>query len=134
MSFNVGHDLYRFDHSIEKTAGLAAEARLHYGTDCFCQIVLSLEDIARMTERGIYKLQQWIEGMKALPAGVTLPDFLVRLGFDHEPASEEEINEHWRPLAKQYHPDAGGNEVDFKRLEDDRQRALDWLHSKEVHP
>ena len=34
----------------------------------FAQLVKTLEDIARMVERGIYDLSTWIEGMKTLPS------------------------------------------------------------------
>jgi hypothetical protein len=133
VSFNVGREFYRFDHDVNKTAGLPAENRLYYGADCFCQIVLSLQDIARMTERRIYKLQTWIEGMKALPPGLEIPDFLMRLEFtDHFPDSENEIKAHFKQLAKRVHPDAGGDPEDFKRATADEEMALQWFKSKEV--
>ena len=63
VEFRYKGQLYRFEHSVEN-------AKMHgqhivYGSDVFAQVVLALEDLARMTERGIYELQTWNIGMKA---------------------------------------------------------------------
>ncbi|MEW6573148.1 MAG: hypothetical protein AB1374_05895 [Bacillota bacterium] len=57
--------LYRFEHTVARAQ--ARGQKISYGSDCFAQIVLSLEDLSRMIERGIYDLQTWIAGMKSLP-------------------------------------------------------------------
>ena len=51
--------------------------KMAYGSDCFAQIVLSLEDLARMAERGIYELQTWLSGMQYLPPPVVVPERCV---------------------------------------------------------
>lgn len=66
IEFIYHGQLYRFEHSVEK-AKTHGQNIVHV-SDLFAQLVMTLEDIARMTERGIYELQSWIEGMKALPA------------------------------------------------------------------
>ena len=63
---------------------------------------MSLEDIARMTERGIYELSAWTEGMK------TLPQCFMILGFIEVPTVAE-LKSQFRKLAKESHPDNGGN-------------------------
>lgn len=44
--------LYRFSHSVENAQKHGVD--IQYGSDVFAQVVLSLEDLARMVERGIY--------------------------------------------------------------------------------
>lgn len=125
VEFRYKGNLYRFDHSIEnaKARGL----NLRYGSDAFAQIVLSLEDIARMVERGIYDLQTWVAGMKYLPPVIELPSFVKVLGFEQMPTSEEEIKTRYKNLAKQMHPDMGGNEQDFINLQQASEQAIKYM-------
>lgn len=115
--------LYRFDHSVDKSK--ATKEPLRYGSDTFAMVVLTLEDLARMVERGIYDLQVWVEGMKALPAPKELPWFLIALGFDRDPNAEE-IKTAYRSLARVAHPDTGGSDERFKRLTNAYNEALKW--------
>lgn len=127
VEFRYKGQLYRFDHSIDKARARGIELR--YGSDAFAQIVLSLEDLARMVERGIYDLQVWVCGMKMLPAAVEVPSFLKLLKFDWIP-TQEEIKERYKELAKIMHPDAGGNSDDFMMLQEARDKALDYVGEK----
>ena len=77
IEFTYKNQYYRFEHSLHKAA--EHKQNIHYSSDLFAQLVKTLEDIARMVERGIYDLSTWIEGMKTLPP------------------------------KKQSHPDSGGN-------------------------
>ena len=64
VQFHYKGSLYRFEHSVQN-----AQARGHnlsYGSDAFAQVVLALEDLARLVDRGIYDLQNWIAGMLSL--------------------------------------------------------------------
>jgi hypothetical protein len=65
IEFRYKNDLYRFDHTIEKARARGIDIK--YGSDVFAQVVLALEDLARMVERGIYDLSTWVSGMKYLP-------------------------------------------------------------------
>lgn len=107
VEFMYKGQVYRFEHSIENAKAHGSEVK--YGSDVFAQVVLSLEDIARMTERGIYELQVWVAGMKALPKPRDIPDCIKLLGFDRMPESAEEVKQRFRAIAKSAHPDAGGN-------------------------
>lgn len=115
IEFRYKGNLYRFEHSVEnaKQHGI----NLSYGSDCFSQLVLALEDLARMINRGIYDLQKWVAGMKFLPPVIEIPSFFKTLGFEELPESEEEIKTRYRGLAKQLHPDCGGDEEDFMKLQ-----------------
>lgn len=125
VEFRYKEELYRFDHSIEKARARGID--LKYGSDAFAQVVLALEDLARMVERGIYELQTWISGMKFLPPPIEVPSFIRFLGFEEIPASVEDVKERYRQLCKQMHPDAGGTAEDFWMLQDAMERALKYL-------
>ena len=66
VEFRYKGELYRFSHSVKNAQEHGIS--LQYGSDAFAQVVLSLEDLARMVERGIYDLSTWVAGMKALQA------------------------------------------------------------------
>jgi hypothetical protein len=125
VEFRYKGQLYRFDHSVEKAQSRGM--KLKYGSDAFAQIVLSLEDLARMVERGIYDLQTWVAGMRYLPPVIELPSFMKTLGFDQMPVSEEDIKTRYKTLAKQMHPDTGGNEHDFIKLQQASEQALKYF-------
>lgn len=124
IEFRYKGELYRFDHSVGKARARGIELR--YGSDAFAQVVLALEDLARMVERGIYELSTWVAGMKCLPQPVEVPGFFRFLGFERIP-DPEEVKERYRQLAKRMHPDAGGNEQDFLRLQDAAGKALQYF-------
>lgn len=100
---------------------------LQYGSDAFAQVVLALEDLARMVERGIYELSTWVAGMKYLPPPIEIPSFFRFLGFDQIPTGPEEVKERFRTLSKQFHPDADGNARDFEALKRSSEQALKWF-------
>lgn len=106
VEFRYRNELYRFEHSLEKAKAKGIDLR--YGSDAFAQVVLSLEDIVRMIERGIYDLSTWVAGMKYLPPPVEIPSFFRFLRFEQIPAGPDDVKERYRQLAKTMHPDAGG--------------------------
>lgn len=128
VQFRLKGDLYRFEHSIEKAA--AKGTKLAYGSDAFAQIVLTLEDLARMQERGIYELSTWVAGLKFLPPAVEVPTFFKQLGFTEIPASINEVRERYRTLVKQMHPDSGGNIQDFQAMQKASEQALQWFDER----
>lgn len=125
IEFRYKGSLYRFDHSVEKAKSRGVN--ITYGSDAFAQIVLALEDLARMVERGIYDLQTWVSGMKYLPPAIEIPSFFKTLGFEELPASEEDIKTRYKNLAKQLHPDVGGNPEDFMKIQKASEEAIKYL-------
>lgn len=121
IEFHYKNELYRFDHSIQKAIDLK------YGSDAFAQVVLSLEDLARMVERGIYDLSTWVAGMKYLPPSIQVPSFFRLLGFTEIPTSPEEVHHAYREKAKVFHSDAGGKDEDFKALVSARDQAIKFF-------
>ena len=119
---------YRFEHSVANAQ--AHGQNIRYGSDVFAQVVLTLEDIARMAERGIYELQTWIVGLKALPPKQETPECFAILQFDMLPASEKEIIDRYRQLSKSCHPDGGGSSEMFQRITEARDEALQYIKEK----
>lgn len=113
IEFYYKGQLYRFDHSIDNAR--AHGINIQYGSDVFAQVVLSLEDLARMVERGIYDLSTWVAGMKYLPAAKPIKPCFAFLQFDQKP-SKDELKSRYRDLVKVYHPDKGGTEEQFIKL------------------
>ncbi|WP_339816821.1 hypothetical protein MKZ15_15515 [Paenibacillus sp. FSL R7-0216] len=115
VEFRYRGQLYRFDYSVEKAKSKGQTIK--YGSDAFAQIVLALEDLARLVERGLYDLQNWIEGMRFLPPPVVIPEFFRELGFESTPGDIAEVEDRFRALAKQRHPDVLKDDgTSFKRL------------------
>lgn len=119
--------LYQFSHNVKDAQ--AAGQDLRYGSDAFAQIVLALEDLSRIVERGIYDLQTWVEGMRFLPEPELLPEAFRVLGFESMPSSREAVNTRYRALSKQYHPDTGGSDADFQRIRAAYTQALSHFDS-----
>lgn len=116
---------YMFDHSTDK-ANAAGKQKLVYGTDVFAQIVLALEDLARMTERGIYDLSVWISGMKYIPQKENLPECFSKLGFTgSEKPLKIDLEARYKNLLKTAHPDNGGSTEEFCELQEAMKQCLD---------
>lgn len=129
VQFRYRGELYQFEHSVEKAQSRGIE--LKYGSDAFAQVVLSLEDLARMVERGIYELSTWVAGMKMLPPAREVPEYFKLLGFDQIPDSASEAKTRYKMLAKQIHPDSGGSEVQFKAIKNAVEQAIGYFEEGE---
>ena len=122
VSFVYKGQPYRFSHSVDNAK--AHGVNIRYGSDVFAQVVLSLEDLARMVERGIYDLSTWVAGMKYLPEGKRLDPCFAGLGFLEHPASVEVVKAQFKRMAKAMHPDVGGDEAAFVALEENYRQCL----------
>ena len=116
---------YRFSHSVENAK--AHGVNIKYGSDVFAQVVLSLEDLARMVERGIYDLSTWVAGMKYLPERTEIPAFFQVLQFSEIPSGVDAVEKQFKRLAKVAHPDVGGTEDQFQVLQTARQMAIEYF-------
>lgn len=124
VEFQYKGQYYRFEHSVENAQ--AHGNNIKYGSDVFAQVVLTLEDIARMTERGIYELQTWIAGLKALPKPKEIDDCFRLFGFTEIPTIEQ-LQERYRALVKVAHPDAGGTSEYFMQIQEAKKQAEEIL-------
>lgn len=122
VEFWLDGQYYRFDHSIENAK--AHGQNVVYGSDVFAQVVLALEDIARITERGIYELQTWISGLKSLPPANHLQPCFSALGFSQRPESVEDVKLAYKRLAKVMHPDGGGSDNAFQTLTQNFEKCI----------
>lgn len=122
VTFSYRGQQYRFEHSVENAKNHNID--LTYGSDAFAQLVLALEDLARMVERGIYDLSTWVSGMKCLPQEASVAPCFAALGFTKEPKTVEEVKTQYRRMAKVMHPDSGGDAEAFQALTESYQRCL----------
>lgn len=125
IEFRIREQLYRFDHSTAKA--LKAGIKVNRGSDVFAQLVLALEDLARLTERGIYTLATWLSGLKALPSTTTVPSCFAVLGFAEIPDSLEDINARYKTKALRAHPDQGGDMQRWHELQAAVEQAKCYL-------
>lgn len=128
VEFRLKGQYYRFEHSIKKAQ--AAGQKIQWVSDLFAQLVLTLEDIARMTERGIYELSSWIEGMKALPPTKQISECFKVLGFADVP-TKDELSKRYKQLAKVTHPDMGGTNEAFAVYRENYEKCIEQLEAAE---
>ena len=128
VEFSYKGQLYRFSHSLENAKAHGQTVR--YGSDIFAQVVLSLADLARMVERGIYDLGTWVAGMKYLPPAAEIPDCFRVLGYEQIPGGRDEVTRRYRSLAKSAHPDAGGSKEQFQVLTAAYDQAMEILEEE----
>lgn len=128
VSFVYKSQPYRFSHSVENAK--AHGANIRYGSDVFAQVVLSLEDLARMVERGIYDLSTWVAGMRYLPAAQSMEPCFQALGFTERPENAEAVKAQYKRMAKAMHPDAGGDDGAFVALQEHYQQCLGLMEGE----
>ena len=124
VSFKYKGQYYKFSHSMENAK--AHGVNVKYGSDLFAQVVLSLEDLARMVERGIYDLSTWVAGMQYLPPPRDIKDCFKALGFTELP-TEEEVKSRYKKLSKALHPDNGGSQEEFMELTRNYEECLEGI-------
>jgi curved DNA-binding protein CbpA len=61
---------------------------------------------------------------------MVIPECFRILGFDTVPTTTEEVCALYKEFAKTLHPDAGGSDEDFKRINDAMQMAI--VHFEEI--
>lgn len=127
--FRYKGEVYRFEYTVAQAK--AKGEKLQYGSDAFARVVLTLEDLARMIEHGIYDLQTWVKGMRYLPPPIQYPVWVGVLGLEAYPKTAEEVTAQYRLQAKVVHPDAGGSQEEFVALNQAKDEAMAWL--KERH-
>ncbi|HZH62429.1 MAG TPA: hypothetical protein VEY70_23245 [Metabacillus sp.] len=71
---------------------------LRNGLDCLLELIQSLEDLCQIIERGTYKLETWVSGMKLLSSAEEEPEFV------------EEVHIRYKSLGKQKHSEYNRNE------------------------
>ena len=118
---------YKFADSIENAAKHGQ--KISYVSDTFARVVLSLEDIARMKDRGIYDLNTILAGFPALPEAAIdeVPNCFKVFGFDHVPVPKDEFIQRYKTLIKSAHPDTGGSEDWFITLHNAYEEGMTYF-------
>lgn len=90
IEFDYLENSYQLEHSIEKAKknGLI----LRNGLDCLMELTQSLEDLCRIVNRGTYKFEAWLAGMKQSSSEQEMPEF------------QEEFQIRYKSLGKQNPP------------------------------
>ena len=126
VEFTLGGEKHEFHHTIEK-------ARAHgfnyaFGFQILAQVVYTLEDLARASERGIYSFATFSQGLLALPH-IELPSFIKEMGFQTMPSNAGQVTAKYRDLCKILHPDNGGSPSDFLRLQQNYEKAVKFIEA-----
>lgn len=106
IEFKYQEISYRMEHSVEKAK--AKGKVLRNGLDCLNELVQSLEDLCQIIERGTYKLDTWISGLKQSSSAEGTPEYL------------EEVHIRYKSLGKQKHSDYNvepESSLDFDRVD-----------------
>ncbi|MCQ6274969.1 hypothetical protein JMM81_08345 [Bacillus sp. V3B] len=123
IEFQYEETSYRMEHSVQKAKEKGVIV-LRNGLDCLMELVQSLEDLCQIIERGTYRLETWVSGMKQSSPVEDAPEFL------------EEVPIRYKSLGKQKHSEYNRNEemihvAPESSLEDfDRHPILQRSHSK----
>lgn len=90
IEFQYNENSYRLEHSVQKAKdnGLVM---LRNGLDCLTELIQSLEDLCQIIERGTYKLETWLAGMKQSSSKEETSEFL------------EELHIRYKSLGRQSH-------------------------------
>ena len=128
VSFRLKDELYRFEHTVDKARSHGIH--IHFGTDCFAEIVLCMEDLVRMVERGVYGVQTWVAGMRVLPQAFETPACFTALGFPEVPATVEDVEARFRSLASKVHAEAGGDQEAMGTLTAAAEEATSYFAHK----
>lgn len=126
VQMQIYGQVWRFENSLEQSANCGRN--LKYVSDLFAEVVLTLEDLARATEKGLVSLDMLLKGIPSLPAGKVMEDCFRILGFSERPTDTEDVIKQYRHMAKVMHPDAGGNIEAFHSLRTNYEQCLTLLN------
>ncbi|WP_173915356.1 hypothetical protein [Halobacillus sp. Marseille-Q1614] len=105
IEFEYQEDTYRLEHSVDKAKEKGIILR--NGLDCLTELTQSLEDLCQIIDRGTYKFDTWIAGMRQSEANRDEePDFheefhiKYKSSGKHSPARYED--EEYNPLLRDY--------------------------------
>lgn len=121
--------VFRFEHNLD--SDYAKREKLIHVSDLFAQVVLTLEDLARASDRGLYDFSQIISGLPSLPEGVaSLVPCFIAMGFSTMPQTKQDITNQYHRQAKVMHPDQGGDRDAFEILQSNYKKCLDQFQQK----
>ncbi|WP_077623244.1 hypothetical protein [Sediminibacillus massiliensis] len=112
IEFHYQDQVYRLDHSIDeaKKRGII----LRNGLDCLAELTQSLEDLCSIIDRGTYKLETWISGMKRISDEEEVPEY------------EEEFHIRYKSSGRQHHFDPEEEFGPFAQESESRDMEIDY--------
>lgn len=130
VEFACNGRIFKFQHSLDSE--YAKENRITFVSDLFAQVVLTLEDLARASERGLYDFSQIISGLPSLPESVAhLEPCFIAMGFSKRPSSEEEVKQYFHRQAMVVHPDGKDGDRDaWETLQRNYKACLEILRKE----
>lgn len=97
-------------------------------SDNIAAIAAHIDALRRIDRYGVGSLEQALAGYKALPAD-SAADWRNVFGFNGGPVTVEQVNDRFKAMAKEKHPDVGGTEEGMAHLNRAREHALSELLS-----
>ncbi len=91
IQFQYQENSYRLEHSIQK-AKEKGLMMLENGLDCLTGLIESLEDLCQIIERGTYKLETWLSGMKLSTLAEESPEFLEEVHIKYKPLGKQNLS------------------------------------------
>ena len=95
IEFQYDENVYRLEHSVQKAKEKGIIV-LRNGLDCLSELVLSLEDLCQIIERGTYNLDTWLSGMKQVPLEEDIPEFLEEVHISYKSSGKQKHSEYNR--------------------------------------
>lgn len=130
VDFYYKGEHYRFEHSVEKAR--AKGLNLRNGSETFIEVVLTLEDLARIVERGIYGLETWVSGIKYHSVSADeLPECFKMLGFSEIPAGPEGVRRRYEALVREVPSNGKDSEEKLRHLKKAAEQAINHFKENE---
>ena len=95
IEFHYEENTYRLEHSVQKAKEKGVIV-LRNGLDCLSELVLTLEDLCQIIERGTYKLETWLSGMELSPIEEDVPEYLEEVHISYKSKGKQKQSDYNR--------------------------------------
>ena len=92
IEFQYEDNLYKLEHTVQKAKEKGVIV-LRNGLDCLSELVLSLEDLCQIIERGTYHLDTWLSGMKKMQLEEDTPEYLEEVHISYKSSGKQKQSE-----------------------------------------
>ncbi|MDT8858880.1 hypothetical protein N0O92_01470 [Alkalihalobacillus sp. MEB130] len=93
IEFRYKETMYKMEHSSDKAKGTGV-AELRSGLDCLIELVDTFEDLCHITDRGTYKLETWLSGMKKTSLVEEKSEPLEKMNIKHKLSGKQKHEEY----------------------------------------
>lgn len=128
VNFNIDKSWYQINHS---TKNADKNTKSLAGSDMFAEIVLSIEELSHLQDRGICSFQDIVSVFELKAGAVKLPDCFKKLGFDGRyMPSKKHVDYKYNDLAKVLHPDSAFGDMEkFNELNTAKEECYKFLEN-----